>query len=365
MTLETVLLVASVIGIMYLGYTLMQVTKRMSDISNNKSQDQSLAQLHQRLDTVNDQVTNQLNTVTQSLLNQLSSNTQQIDKRLTDTNMSWQKTNQTIQSVTNKLSQLEEANKRIYDVGKDISSLQEILKAPKLRGTLGELFLGDLLSQIVPADRYTLQHHFKSGETVDALLKLRDGQSVPIDAKFPLESFQRLINAETDEAKKLAKREFVVSVKKRIDEIASKYIVPDEGTLDFALMYIPAENVYYETIIKADDSNLVGYAYAKRVIPVSPNSLYVYLQTISLGLRGMQIEERAKEILADLSRLQTDYVKVTDSYEVLGKHISNASGKYEETLRIMGKFGDKVDRIEDKTEPVQVLGSVDGEIEAD
>ena len=365
MTLETVLLIASVIGIMYLGYTLMQVTKRMSDISNNKSQDQSLVQLHQRIDQVNDQMTNQLNTVTQSMLNQMSSNTRQIDMRLSNTNKSWQQTTQTIQSVTNKLSQLEEANKRIYDVGKDISSLQEILKAPKLRGTLGELFLGDLLSQIVPTDRFTLQHHFRSGDTVDALLKLRDGQSVSIDAKFPLESFQRLIISETDDEKKVAKREFVVSVKKRIDEIASKYIVPDEGTLDFALMYIPAENVYYETIIKADDSNLVGYAYTKRVIPVSPNSLYVYLQTISLGLRGMQIEERAKEILADLSRLQTDYVKVTDSYEVLGKHISNASGKYEETLRIMGKFGDKVDRIEDKTEPVQVLGSVDGEIEAD
>lgn len=365
MSFEILLLVVLFIGVLVLAYTVVSLIKRIGHLIDDKTQNQSYVQLQQRMDAVNDQVTNQLNTVTQSLLTQLSSSTQRIDQRLVANDRSAQQTAQTMQSVTNKLTQLEEANKRIYDVGKDISSLQEILKAPKLRGTLGELFLGDLLSQIVPTDRFVLQYSFKSGETVDAMLLLRDGQKVPIDAKFPLESFQRLINAETDEAKKVAKREFVTSVKRRIDEVAAKYIVQDEGTLDFALMYIPAENVYYETIIKADDSNLVGYAYAKRVIPVSPNSLYVYLQTIALGLRGMQIEERAKEILADLSRLQTDYVKVTESYEVLGKHITNASSKYEETSRLIGKFGDKVDQIEDKTEPVQVLGSVDRVTEAD
>ncbi|MCA9392325.1 DNA recombination protein RmuC, partial [candidate division WWE3 bacterium] len=146
------------------------------------------------------------------------------------------------------------------------------------------------------------------------------------------------------------KKEFVKSVKLRIDEIATKYIAPDEGTLDFALMYIPAENVYYETIIKGEDGNdLVSYAYGKRVIPVSPNNLYVYLQTIAMGLRGMQVEHRAKEILADLSRLNTEFTKVTESYDVLGKHITSASSRYEETGRLLGKFGTRVEQIEEKT----------------
>jgi DNA recombination protein RmuC len=134
-----------------------------------------------------------------------------------------------------------------------------------------------------------------------------------------------------------------------VDAIATKYILPDEGTYDFALMYIPAENVYYETIIKEDvgeDRQLFSYALAKRVIPVSPNSFYAYVQTILLGLRGMKVEERAQEILGELSRLRGDFAKIQENFRVLGRHLANASGSYSETEKTMTKLDAKLTQIE-------------------
>lgn len=332
------------------------ISKRLVEIEKGKdsAQNSMVVNLSQRVDDLNKNVNESLQRITDTMLRQLTDNTKQVDSRLEVTQRNQQKSEQEIQriirDVTNRLSQMQEANQKIFEVGKDIASLQEILKAPKLRGSLGELFLGELLAQIFPVDKFALQYKFKSGESVDAVLFLRDKQIVPIDAKFPLESFQRMISTQDEDQRAREKKEFVKSVKLRIDEIATKYIAPDEGTLDFALMYIPAENVYYETIIKGEDGNdLVSYAYGKRVIPVSPNNLYVYLQTIAMGLRGMQVEHRAKEILADLSRLNTEFTKVTESYDVLGKHITSASSRYEETGRLLGKFGTRVEQIEEKT----------------
>ncbi|NTV30472.1 DNA recombination protein RmuC [candidate division WWE3 bacterium] len=357
-------IVVSLISTAAVGYVLyLAFSKRLDEIQRGRdnSQDTLIVNLNQRVDNLTRNVGENLQMVTDTLLKQLNETTKQVDTRLHTNNEGWMKSSneirnsmennaRTIRDVTAKLAQMEEAHKRIFEVGKDISSLQEILRAPKLRGSLGELFLGDLLGQIFPASRYQMQYTFKSGETVDAVLLLRDSLMVSIDSKFPLESFKRMIDASDDSARKVAKKEFLNSIKKRIDEIASKYILPDEKTLDFALMYIPAENVYYEMIIKGDgEFDVLSYAYSKKVIPVSPNNLYVYLQTVALGLRGMQIEERAKEILADLSRLNTDFTKVSDSYDVLGKHLTNAVAKYEDTNRLLGKFGAKVEQIESKT----------------
>ena len=182
---------------------------------------------------------------------------------------------------------------------KDISSLQEILAAAQASRLPGELFLSDLLAQILPAPHYEMQHRFKSGEAVDAVVILRSGL-VPIDAKFPLENFRRSVSAPNEEEKKAARKAFLRDVKGHVDDISAKYIRMDEGTFDFALMYIPAENVYYETIVKDDElggeMSLFNYALKRRVIPVSPNSFYAYLQTILLGLRGMRVEEGARDM---------------------------------------------------------------------
>ena len=292
-------------------------------------------------ETVNQQL-GQISVQVNSQLNQV---TQQLQKSTGDLNTRLDNAARVVQDVSKGLGSLSEATKKVFDVGKDIASLQEILRSPKLRGGLGELFLGDLLAQIFPPAHYALQHRFKSGEAVDAVIRL--GQNlVPIDAKFPLENFKRVVETATEDEHKVAKKRFISDVKKHVDSIASKYILPDEGTLDFALMYIPAENVYYELIIKDEavdtDKALLNYAFTKRVIPVSPNSFYAYLQTILLGLKGMHVEEQAQEILKSLERLSGDFEKFKADFELVGKHLTNTKSKYEDADKRLEKFGDRL-----------------------
>jgi len=262
-----------------------------------------------------------------------------------------------VHMVTAKLAKVEEANKRIYDIGKDISSLQEILKTPKLRGNLGELFLEDLLTQIFPKEHYSLQHRFKDGTIVDAMIMLRDNM-VSVDSKFPLENFVHMINREKENDENEAKKErklFVTQVKKHISDIADKYIKTDEGTLDFALMYIPAENVYYETIMK-DDMGLVAYAHEKKVFPVSPNSFYIYLQAILMGLRGMQIEKETKNIISGIGRMKKEFEKFEDDYRLVGKHLGNAASSFDKSDKRLEKFSGKMEFLEGMDNKGQGIG---------
>jgi DNA recombination protein RmuC len=238
---------------------------------------------------------------------------------------------------------------QIHEVGRAAQELVHIMRAPKLRGGMGELFLGDLLAQILPREHYTMPYRFKSGDAVDAVIRIGQ-RMVPADAKFPYENFKRVVEAAGESERVAARKQFLRDVKKHVDAIATKYILPDEGTYDFALMYVPAENVYYETIIKedvAEDRQLFSYALAKRVIPVSPNSFYAYVQTILLGLRGMKVEERAQEILGELSRLRGDFAKIQDNFRILGRHLANASGSFTETDKRMSKLDDKLAQIEE------------------
>jgi DNA recombination protein RmuC len=259
-----------------------------------------------------------------------------------------------IKDVYGRLGEVQQSTKQVQDVANDIASLQEILRAPKIRGGMGELFLSDLLKQVLPPSRYKLQYKFKSREAVDAVIQLKEGM-VPVDSKFPLENFKKVMEAKEENTKLAAKKQFIRDVKKHIDAIKLKYILPDEGTFDFALMYIPAENVYYEVIIKDenldDAKGLFKYAIDNKVIPVSPNSFYGYLQTILMGLRGMKIEERAQEILQDLSRLGGDFSKVIDDFNKMGTHLKNLSGSYDATDKRLGKFGDKLISLETEQTP--------------
>ncbi|MGH7831391.1 MAG: DNA recombination protein RmuC, partial [Candidatus Binatia bacterium] len=186
-------------------------------------------------------------------------------------------------------------------------------------------------------------------EKVDAVIRLGE-RLVPVDAKFPLENFQRIQQAEQEADKKAAKKTFVQDVKKHIEAIAQKYIRPDEGTYDFALMYVPAENVYYEVIVKDEltegEHSLSAWAMGKRVIPVSPNTLYVYLMTILLGLKGLKVEKMAQEILASLSRLGGDIDKVRESFRKVGTHLSHAQGAFDEAQGKLGRFQDRLERIQ-------------------
>jgi len=258
-------------------------------------------------------------------------------------------TSKAVSDVQINLARLEESNKRIFEVGKDISSLQEILKTPKLRGGIGELLLGDLLSQILPPKHFEIPYSFKSGERVDAVIHLGK-RLVPVDAKFPLENFRKFLESHTDQERKVYRRKFVSDVKLHIDAIFRKYILPDEGTFGFALMYIPAENVYYETIIKdqevEDGRSIASYSMQKKVIPVSPNTFYAYLQTIILGLKGLEIEKNAQEIISTLDRLRVDFDRFNRDFLLIRTHLRNAQSCYDSADRKLRRFEDKLSQVE-------------------
>lgn len=310
-----------------------QLRGQMSDGLNK-----NISLLTEQLRAINEQVNQQLQMVNQ----QLQNSSGQIGQRL-DT------ARQVIGEVREKLGELSKTSEQIHEVGKNIATLQEILRPPKLRGGLGEQFLGELLSQILPPEFYSLQYPFSSGERVDAVVRLGE-KFVPIDSKFPLDNFRRIIECKTEEEKKSFKKIFYRDVKKHIDDIASKYILPQEGTYDFALLYIPAENVYYEIITKdesfGEEKGVLNYALTKKVIPVSPNSFYAYLQVIVLGLKGLQIEKGAQKIQALLSGLKKDIGGFQEDFQLVGKHISNAMNKFEEARRRLDKFSFKLEQIE-------------------
>ncbi|MEW6231182.1 MAG: DNA recombination protein RmuC [Chloroflexota bacterium] len=247
--------------------------------------------------------------------------------------------------VKERLGELSETARVIQELGKDISSLQDILRAPKLRGGIGELFLEDLLKQSLPSGNYQIQHAFRSGERVDAAIRLGD-RLVPVDSKFPLEGFNRLMASQSEEEKKRARKEFAASVKKQISDIAEKYIRPDEGTYDFALMYIPAENVFYEVIVKdeilGEEKGLSTYALERRVVPVSPSSFYAYLMAIAYGLRGMHIEKQAQEIRDRLGELQQRFGRFYDVFVDLGRSLNAAARKYEDAHKRAERFNEKM-----------------------
>ena len=252
-----------------------------------------------------------------------------------------------LEDVRERLGQLGEVTKRLETMGETVTEVQQLLQVPKLRGTIGEVWLEELLQQILPASHYQMQYQFQSGARVDAVLKL--GQRlVPVDAKFPLEACQRMLRSTGAEAER-ERRAFTRSLKDRIDEIADNYVRPDEGTYEFALMYIPAESVYYEAVLRGEDpsdgKSILGHAMARRVIPVSPHTFYAYLLVILHGLKGMRVEERAQEIQAELAALGQQFAGFWTAFETLGAHLANAQKKHEEAARHGKRVRDRVDRL--------------------
>jgi DNA recombination protein RmuC len=260
---------------------------------------------------------------------------------------SLQSSQKVLGELHSQIGMLQGTNKQMLQVGDEVKRLQNILSAPKLRGQMGEWSLENLLSQILPKDSYQLQYTFKDGKMVDALIRMKDF-SVSVDAKFPLPGFEKVLKAETDEEKSKLRKQFLKDVTIHIDKIASDYIRPAEGTLDFALCYIPAENVYYETIVKyvGETQDILQYSLDKRVIPVSPNLLYAYLMTVAMGLHGLQIEQQAAEIRQNLKRLNASFADFISRWDVLGKHIRNAYSQYDDGQKKLDRFGLQLDQIQ-------------------
>ncbi len=294
---------------------------------------------------INSQLSEQMRSISEGVSNRLKDNVTVIQQSQTAVGERLDSALRIFSDLKGKIGEIEASNKQIFQLGKDLTQLQNLLKAPKFRGGLAEYMLSELLAQILPAEYYSLQYNFKSGR-VDAVIKLGNGL-IPIDAKFPMDGFNQIVQSENEETVRSAKRQFKNAVKKHIDDIANKYILPEEGTFDFALMYIPAENVYYETILKDDRDYkpIFDHELQKKVIPVSPNSFYAYLQTILLGLKGMKIEQQAMTIIRNLQQLQGDFDRFDGEFQVLGSHINKTYNKYKDIEGSLNRFGDRISRI--------------------
>lgn len=315
-----------VVLILGFGITIYLLNKKLSSLQNKQS-DQTLLQwlqtMQTSLDRTNKTLNEAMNTNSAHMVRTLQENSKELNDRL-------DKAASVIRDVGREVGQMSE-------IGRSMKELQDFLKSPKLRGNIGEEILKDLIGQMFPKNSFHLQYQFKSGERVDAAIKT-DGGILPIDSKFPMESFQRMVKAEGDEKQALQK-EFSRDVKKHIDTIAKKYILPDEGTMDFALMYVPSETVFYELVCL---SEIIDYARKQRVYLVSPTTLYAHLQTILLSFEGKRIETRSKEVFRLLRAMQIDYEKVNENLMVLGKHISNASTQFVNVTTGFSQIGNKL-----------------------
>jgi DNA recombination protein RmuC len=242
--------------------------------------------------------------------------------------------------ISKRLNDLNRQIGEISELGRGIRSLQEFLQSPKLRGNIGEQVLKDMIGQTFPKNSFHLQYSFKSGVKVDAVLKT-DAGLLCIDSKFPMENFTVMHRGETEAIRMQAKRDFIADVKKHITDISRKYILPEEGTMDFALMYIPSESVYYEI---ATIEELMEFSRRNRVYPVSPNTLYAHLQVLLLSFQGKELEQKSREVFRLLRAIQKDYEKTGEQLGVLGRHIGNA---YNTMSSVSGSFdvlGQKLSR---------------------
>ncbi len=256
----------------------------------------------------------------------------------------------TTSAIHQQLGRLGQANAEILARANDLKKLEQALRPPKARGGFGELLLGNLLRDRLPQGAYELQYGFRTGERVDAVIRVE--RLVPIDAKFPLDNFERLADAETDDERLLHERAFSRDLRNHVDAIAQKYIRPDEGTYDFALMYLPSEGVYYE-LVGGKTGALLQYAHDKRVFPVSPTTFTSQLQVIALGLKGMQIEQRAHEVMAYVAQLQGDFARFRDDFQVVGKHIGNAQSRFAEAEKRLDRLDTKLERAAETEAEIQ------------
>lgn len=301
--------------------------------------------MQQQIESLREQVAESLSQNATLLQKQLENVTQNLRSSSGDINQRLDNAAKLYGELRNQLGQLSQANAQIQAMVKDVSTLQDILRPPKLRGGMGEVLLENLLREILPPEHYQLQYRFRSGDIVDSIIRLKEG-IVPVDAKFPLENFRRMLEATNDDDRRAARKEFARNVRKHIDDIHTKYILPDEGTFPFALMYIPAENVYYETIIKGEEEDgekaMYSYATSQQVMPVSPNSFYAYLLTLAQGFRGMRIEERARDIIDHLNRLRLELDRFGEDFHKVGMHIANAQTRYNEAEKRLTRFEEKL-----------------------
>jgi len=343
--METVLIILLAVVLLFLfiltGAVVWLAIRVSKPSSGNNEQ---IAGIAGKLDAIQNQVDGSLQIVS----NQVAGFTGQLEAIQKQVDGSLQSVTTQVAAfgeVKESLGKVAEATNRVAKLGEDINKLESILQATNRRGGFGEILLENLLAQVLPEKHFRIQYSFQDKARVDAAIMLGE-RILPIDSKFPLHGFDGEV-AEDGTYQKKQKSSFIRAVKDRMDE-TSKYIRPAEGTFEFAMMYIPAENVYYEVI---SNSDLFNYSMQKRVIPVSPNSFFAYLQVVVFGLRGMQIEENAREILGRISSLRIALDGVQEQYEKMGGNINTVQNKYIDLGKKLGKFSSQFEGLAAETLP--------------
>ncbi len=286
-----------------------------------------------RLAERNAEVERRLQGMNETIDRRLEALDTKVDRRLEDAT-------KTTSKIHERLGKVDEATAQMLERARDLQRLEQALRPPKARGGFGELLLENLLRDQLPPEAYETQYGFRSGERVDAVIRV--DKLVPVDAKFPLDNWERMLATEHDGERQVHEKAFARDVKAHVDAIAAKYIRPAEGTFEFAFMYVPAEAVYYE-LVAGRTGALLAYAHEKRVFPVSPTTITAYLQVIVLGLRGMQIERHAHEVMAYVAELERDFGRFREDFELVGKHLGNAQTKFDSADRRLDKLGDKLE----------------------
>lgn len=320
--MQNILILGITFGVLILGFAVFFLLKKSK---TNQSQFEAIRDLERRL---TDLMSDQLKEIRQSQDGTSKAMHEQIS------------------SFTKETVQIREDLKRVDESVRNVSVFQEIFKSPKLRGQWGEASLEHILSQHFPSELYKAQYLFSTGEKVDAVLKLPNGRILPIDSKFPSDNFDKMISSQNIPEKEHFRKCFFEDLKNRINEISSKYILPSEDTTDFALIYIPAEAIYYEIINNiGKETDVAGFAWSKKIILTSPNTIYLTLRTIEHWFRDTQISKQTQEILKKLSKVHQDASRLMDDFRKLGSHLKNASGAYDESEKRLNMLDEKVEKL--------------------
>jgi DNA recombination protein RmuC len=356
---------AAIFAIVLIGLVVWVLVQNTQDLKKNEQLESQMNELRRdllglstsqtqsstKMETIAGTVAERLEAVTQVLQSGIKDSAQTTSQITSQAQVAMatelKNTRDQISQVQKQLGEVQQAGQQMHETAE---KLQNILGGTKSRGSFGEVALERLLEDCLPPSQYEMQYRFRSGEAADAVLKLRDGKKMAIDSKFPLDAYLRL-TSEGEEARKA----FVTAVKGHADSIAKKYIVPEEGTLDVALMFVPSETVYYELLMSTDAKGqaLDAYCRERRIMAVSPNTLYAHLSVIAMGLRGMQIEENAKRLSENLTGMRKQMDTFCEYFEKVGVHLKNAQQSFTEADKRFSKVSNSLDNLVSTGEPAQ------------
>ncbi|MCA9380808.1 DNA recombination protein RmuC [Candidatus Dojkabacteria bacterium] len=341
------LIVIGIAALLILLYIAVKISKKDDKSDSDKESLLLIRQQEERLERTRREINDLLRSQNELLNKQFSDTNKSMQNNFMISQRSVQQqlkdSVQSIESVTKELTSIKKTNEQVADLAKQMDSLEKILKNPKQRGVLGEYFLETTLKNVLPPESFQMQYKFNNGEIVDAVVFVKD-KIVPIDSKFSLENYNRIATEDDPVVREGLEKEFKNDLKKRIDE-TSKYIRPDEGTMEFAFMFIPSEGIYYDLLVnkvgalKVNTADLISYAFTeKNVIIVSPTSFLAYLQTVLQGLRMLKIEESALQIKENVSKL-AKHIKAYDEYFAkVGKHLGTTVNAYNSANKELNKI---------------------------